>query len=570
MAQEIFLYLSITLIVAVASSVILRLLRQPLIIAYIITGIILSTYLKFPNEILSTFSQIGIALLLFIVGLNLNPKVIKELGGVALITGLGQILFTAIAGFFICVALGFNYLESLYISVAITFSSTIIVSKLLSDKGDLDKLYGKISVGFLIVQDIAAIIILMIISSSVSRTVYYQGNFILGILLLAGIFLFSFLFLKRIIGFSAKSSELLFLVSISWCFVLATLFWYFGFSFEIGALLAGISLSTSLYNTEIMSKIKPLRDFFIMIFFVYLGLTMNIFNADINIPAVVILSLFILIGNPLIMMIIMGLLGYTKRTGFMTGMIVAQISEFSLIMIALGAKLGHIREEIVPLVTLIGVITIAGSTYLINYSERIYPYLERYLSVFERKTITKEKCKVCYVESKIDSILFGYNRIGYNVLKSLQEMGSYAVFDFNPSVIRQLVRKKIPCIYGDASNMEMLDELQLNDIKLAVSTIPEIETNLLLIKNIRRKNKNAIVIVIADQIKDALKLYNEGADYVITPHFLGGEYIKDMIANNGFEHKKYSEEKVKHIKQLKERVKEGHEHPASERRRMSR
>jgi Kef-type K+ transport system membrane component KefB/Trk K+ transport system NAD-binding subunit len=567
--MEVFVELSIIIGITVLIAGIMRLLRQPLIIGYILAGIIVSPY--FLNIIRSTetiiiFSQIGVTLLLFIVGLSLSPRVIKEVGKVSLVTGIGQIIFTSLIGFFISRLLGFSVIVSLYIAVALTFSSTIIIMKLLSDKRDLEKLYGKISIGFLLVQDIFVIIILIIISSFSSKLNMPNlsiGAIFSGILLIGGFILITIYILPGLSKFFAKSQEFLFLFSIGWGLCLAALFHHIGFSMEIGALIAGVTLSISPYHYEISSKMRPLRDFFIILFFILLGSQMVFGNISQFIIPAIIFSLFILIGNPLIVMILMGLLGYKKKTSFQAGLTVAQISEFSLILIILGVKVGHLTNEILSLVTIIGLITIAGSTYLILYSDKIYPYLSRYLSIFERKKVReREQDKF----RDYDIILFGCNRVGYDFLKTFKKMRKkFLVVDYNPELIPELTKKKINCRYGDIDDSEFLDELNLSKVKMAISTIPDFETNLLLINKIRQTNKKAIIMVVSHNIEEANILYDKGATYVIMPHFLGADYTSMMINKHGMNINKFLKEKKKHIKQLKTKKRLGHEYPKAER-----
>ncbi len=565
--MEVFIELSIIIGITVLITGIMRLLKQPLIIGYILSGIIISPY--FLNVIRSTetitiFSQIGVALLLFIVGLSLSPKVIKEVGKVSLVTGIGQIIFTSLIGFFISRLLGFSVIISLYIAIALTFSSTIIIMKLLSDKKDLEKLYGKISIGFLLVQDVFVIILLLVISSfsgGLDATNLTWGIALRGILLIGFLILISIYVLPSLSKFFAKSQEFLFLFSIGWGLGLAALFHYIGFSMEIGALIAGVALSMTPYHYEISSKMRPLRDFFIILFFVLLGSQMVFGNISRFIIPAIVFSLFILIGNPLIVMILMGLLGYKKKIGFQAGLTVAQISEFSLIFVALGVKVGHVTKEILSLVTIVGLITIAGSTYLILYSDKIYPYLSKYLSIFERKKIKDGQNEY----RGYDIILFGCNRIGYNFLETFKKIRKkFLVIDYNPELISELTKKKINCRYGDIDDNEFLDELNLNKIKMAVSTIPNFETNLLLINKIRQTNKKAIIMVVSHNIEEANILYDEGATYVVMPHFLGADYSSVMISKHGFNINKFLKEKKKHIKQLKTKRRLGHEHPEAE------
>jgi len=566
--MEVFLEISIIIALTVLIAGVMKLLKQPLIIGYILTGIIISPF--FLNVIKSVdtitiFSQIGIAFLLFIVGMNLNPKVIKEVGKVSLITGLGQIVFTSLIGFLICIIFGFSIIVSLYIAIALTFSSTIIIMKLLSDKGDIEKLYGKISIGFLLVQDFCAIILLLFISSFSNNLSVSWSTILLLLPITGGIILASIYVLPKLSGFFAKSQEFLFLFSIGWGLGLAALFYYLGFSMEIGALIAGISLSISPYHYEISSKMKPLRDFFIILFFILLGSQMVFGNiGSLIIPAIV-FSLFILIGNPLIVIVLMGILGYRKKTSFQAGLTVAQISEFSLILIALGVKVGHLTNEILSLVTIVGLITITGSTYMISYSDKIYPHISKYLSIFEKKKI-KRKWQV--QDKNFELILFGYNRIGSDILQSFKKLKKkFLVVDYNPETISSLSRQKINCKYGDADDEEFLNEMDWKHAKMVVSTIPDFDTNMLIIDRVLESNKKAIIIVVSYNTKEADLLYKKGATYVIMPHFLGGKYASRMIREYETDLGKFLEEKTRHIHYLKRKKKMGYEHPSTEKNR---
>ena len=568
MIDSVFAELSVIIIIAAVIAGFMRLLKQPLIIGYILTGIIVSPYfldIAYSLEAIGTFAQIGVVLLLFMVGLSLNPKIIKEVGKVSLITGVGQVIFTSLIGFFIAKWLGFSLITSMYIAIALTFSSTIIIMKLLSDKGDIETLYGRISIGFLIVQDLIVIFILMLISSSSIGTnmadmvvgTLLKGVGLLGVLFLVGIYV-----LPRITKTIAKSQEFLLLFSIGWCFALATLFYYFNFSIEIGALLAGITLAWSPYRYEISSKMKPLRDFFIVLFFILLGSQMRFADISLYIIPILIFSAFILIGNPLIVMILMGLLGYTKRNSFLAGLTVAQISEFSLILIALGVKVGHITSEILSLVTAVGLITIAGSTYMILYADKLYPYLSKYLRIFERRGKKIDEHR--YNKGNVyDIILFGYNRIGYDILESLKKIKKkYLVVDYNPETITQLAKQGVDCMYGDVGDSELLDKLKFSKVKMIISTIPDLEVNLLLTSRVKRANKRAIIIVVSHKIDEAMELYENGVTYVLMPHFLGGHHASAMICGKqGLNLNKFLDEKAAHIKYLKKRKEIGHEHP---------
>ncbi len=565
--EPIFIQLAIILSVAFIVSYIIKLLKQPIIIGYILAGIIIGPFiLKSGADIglIHTFSQFGIAFLLFIVGLHLNPKVIKEIGISSLLIGLGQVILTFGLGFGVSMLLGFNSITGIYVGIALAFSSTIIIMKLLSDKQHLDSLYGKISIGILIIQDLIAIGVLMVISSVSGGVIlgsFGLQSLLIGVGLIVFLFLSGFYILPRLIKSIAKHQELLFLFSIFWCFLIAALFGYLGFSIEIGALIAGIVLSVSPYSVEISSKVRPLRDFFLIIFFIILGLNVPILDIGPIIVNALILSAVVLITKPLILMTLTSLFRYTKRTNFLVGTTLSQISEFSLIVLVLGVAVGHISTEILYTLTLTLIITIFFSTYLIIYSKEIYKKMYKFVSLFERKKVRKEKD----LKKRYDAILFGYNRIGFSILRSLKKIKErYLVVDFNPDTVADLKKFNIPCLYGDVDDPELLKDLPLDKINMAISTVPEFETNVLLIETIKLVNPKAIIIVRAHSIQEAMELYDEGASYVLTPHFLGGEYVAKMIRESKTSRLDYRAEKVKHINMLKEIAKKGHEHPKVE------
>jgi len=556
MVEQIFIQLALVLAAAFVLSYISKAFKQPLILGYILAGIILSPFilkLGASTDIIQTLSQFGVAFLLFIVGLHMNPKSIKEVGVSSLFIGLGQMILTFMLGFAVAFwAINLDLNSSIYIGIAVAFSSTIIAMKLISDKGQLDSLYGKLSIGILIIQDIAAMVVLMIISSTASHN--NLGSFALtsvlgGLSLVVVLFLFGFSILPRITKNIAKSQELLFLFSITWAFGVAALFGAIGFSVEIGALIAGILLSVSPYGTEIGSKIRPLRDFFLILFFIILGLNVQISNLSTIIFASLILSVIVLVFKPLILMALSAAFGYTKRNNLFVGVTLGQVSEFSLVVLALGVSLGQINQTILSIVTLTAIITITISSYMTIYSGKIYKKISPLLNVFEKKKIRKDR----KLNRDYHAILFGYNRTGFGILKAMKEINENClVVDFNPDTISKLSKFRIPSVYGDAYDSEFLEDLPLKKVKIVISTIPEFETNILLLEHIRFINQKAVVIMRAHTIDQALEMYRKGANYVLTPHFLGGDFVANLLKGNRGNANAYKEERDKHIKMLKE------------------
>ena len=552
--MDLFVELSKVLILTSALSIFAKVLKQPLIIAYIFSGI-LSGPLAFnvlrSGDSLDIFSKVGISILLFVVGLNLNPKIIKEVGKVSLYTGVLQVVFTSIIGYFISIALNINHLSALYISIALTFSSTIIVLKLLSDKGDFQKLYGKIAIGFLLVQDVIASFILLFVSSSNNQGDLSQiiVNLFLKFSVLAVLlFVFTQLLLPKITKFIASNQELLFLSSLSWGLGLGSVFYLLGFSIEIGSLIAGVSLASSQFSLEISSRLKPIRDFFITIFFVLLGSHMSFENLDKIIPQALIFSLFVLVGNPFIVIIIMNLLGHKRKTSFLAGLTVAQISEFSLILATIGFNLKHISKDTLSLITLVGLITISASTYFIIYAEKIFEKVEFLLKFLELKKNNhfKENQNQNY-----DTLLFGFDRVGSHFTSHFQKSKRhFLVIDLNPDKAKVLEEKQLPYLIGDASDIDFLEDLNLKSIKLIISTIPDFQTNLLLLKEAKRNNPQLTFIGISHNNKEAQELYQEGASFVSIPHYLGAKHITNIISKYGSKHTSLKNERDKHLSYL--------------------
>lgn len=568
--MDLSVFTEIGLLIGVATiiSFVMRLFRQPLIVGHIITGFLVGRFaigLFHDVEMLQLFSELGISFLLFSVGLTLNPKVLKEFGFVSIITGFGQVFLTGAVGVGLCMLLGFDWITALYVGVALSFSSTVIVMKLLSDKGDLDKLYVKVSIGSLLLQDFIAVALLFAIPFVTGS----QGGgsdllrmLALGIGIGIGVFLVSHFVIRNLHRYLTQSQELLFLFAISWGMGVSALFAEIGFSLEGGALIAGIALSTVPSRHEIGARLAPLRDFFIVAFFILLGTRMVVSDfSDILLPAIA-LSAFVLFVNPILQLIIMGALGFRKKTSFQTGMMAAQISEFSLILVALGVSLGQVAPTVLSTITLVGLITIFISSYLILYSDKIYAYAAPYLGIFERKGARERPPRA----KRYPVILIGGSRIGFDFIKLFKEQKrKFLVIDHDPEVIEGMVRTKVPNVYGDAGDPDLLEELRVHQAELVVSTVPDLETNLVILSCVKRNGKSPVIMCVAHSISNALELYRAGADYVVLPHFLGGTYAATLVRRFADESIDFKNIKDKHMALLKQRAATGHEHPQLER-----
>lgn len=518
-------------------------LKQPLLIGYLVAGILIAFFGNFHDlEFLEVFSQIGVTLLLFLVGLEMNISELPSLGKVALVTSLGQIIFTSFFGFILASVLGYSGLSSVYIAVSLTFSSTIIMMKLLSEKNDLGSLYGRIAVGFLLVQDLIAILILMFLSGIEANSITITSVLLLilkAILLLLIVLNFSkYIFPRLIDKLASSGSELLFIVSIAWALTFSVFVSdKLGFTLEIGGFLAGLAFSTLPEHLQIASRTRPLRDFFLTIFFLFLGTKLVVGGVGGVIVPAIIFSVFVLVGNPLIVLILMGLLRYRKRTSFFAGLTVAQISEFSLILMSMGLALGHVGSSEVALVIIVGVITMTASTYMIMGAEKMYLFLEPYISIFERKKVNEIRLgkKSDY---KDHIVLIGGDRTGQEIIPLLIKKGlPYVIVDFNPKVFNKLYAENLPIIFGDVSDSDILEDINIDNARIIISTIPSLGDNFSLLENLRSRGIKAATIFTTHDIKKAIEYYNQGASMVIVPEMAAGDVIRNSLKKSDFDKK---------------------------------
>ena len=525
--DSVFQEIAALLLFAAAVGALALWLRQPLIVGYILVGILAGPSVLgrvMAQDQVDLLAKMGIAVLLFVVGLKLDLHLIRTLGSVALATGLGQVLFTSVIGYLLAVALGLEPVAALYISVALTFSSTIIIVKLLSDKREIDTLHGRIAVGFLIVQDIVVVLVMIGLSAlGVASASDQVGRTLLllvlkGAGLLGGVALLMRYVLPSLLHHLARSLELVVLFAIAWAIFLAILGDTLGFSKEVGAFLAGISLASTRYREAIGTRLISLRDFLLLFFFIALGAQLDLAHLGTQLGPSIILSLFVLIGNPLIVMSIMGFMGYRKRTGFLAGLTVAQISEFSLILGALGVSLGHIGKEALGMITLVGLITICLSTYLILYSAPLYRRLAPWLGIFERPFPYREKGQDEGQGPSVDVILFGLGRYGNQMARDLMQRKLNVLgVDFDRQVVTTWQKEGLAARYGDAEDPEFPATLPLNQAQWVVSTIPQLDVNLSLLDALRNSGFSARMAFTAHSRRDAEILQESGADLILTP-----------------------------------------------------
>jgi len=555
--ENLLVDIGLLIIVATIGGYIAKMLKQPLIPTYLLVGILLGPVLGLITDAENMFllSEIGIAFLLFIVGLELDLRKLKDVGDVATIGGLLQMALMFGLGFLAARLLHYSSTVSVYLAFALAFSSTMVTIKLLSDKYELDSMHGRIVIGILLTQDIVAILAMSILGSTGSGSVLALVlKLLFGFtLIVASFFLGKWLF-PPIFQRAAKSLELLFLLAVSVCFFFALFFTLFGFSIAIGAFIAGVILGNLPYNIEIIGRVKPLRDFFTVLFFTSLGLQFAQTDLLSTLPTLLMLVLLTVLVSPLLTMIITALFGYTRRIAFLTGTVLSQISAFALIIALEGLKKGALTKETYSVILEAAIITIAASAYLIKYENGIYTLLRPFLAPLEGLSRVNRSLENMSEESTHNVVLIGYDRTGYSIFRTLKRLKKdFVVVDFDPDVIRHLLDRNVPCLYGDIGDPEILEKLKLQQVKLVISTIPNHQDTLALLQTIKQKHSHANVIVTSYQAEDALELYDAGADYVIIPHFLGGEHVSYMLEDISDNLDKLITAKLDHIKELQRR-----------------
>ncbi|MGA1023867.1 MAG: cation:proton antiporter [Aquiluna sp.] len=492
MVESSFVSVALILALAVAGGAIAKLLRQPVVVSFIVVGILAGPTafnLVEGAEEIRLFAKFGIAILLFLVGLKLDFHMIRSTGKVALIAGLSQVAFTAAVGFGLAVLFGFETTTALYIAVALTFSSTIIIIKLIGDKRELDTLYGRIAVGILIVQDIlvvAAMVVIVTIGTPGEGSVVTDlvvtlasSAVFLGVAAFASRFV-----LEKVLDWISKSPELTLLFGVAWAIVLAAISTLIGLSMEIGAFVAGVSLASTAYRESLGARMVSLRDVMLLFFFIELGASLTFADALGQLWPAIVLSVFVLVGKPLIVFAIMGWMGYRSITSFRTGVALAQISEFSLILIALGFSLGQVDSAVLSLVTLVAVFTITVSSYFILYTDKLYSMMQGFMHLFERgkaEAVDEESQSLSF-----DAIVVGSGRFGTEVISGLISSGSSVLaVDLDPDALARARELGAETLFGDVGDPDFAKMLPMHQSDTLICTAPDRSTNTLLLGSIK-------------------------------------------------------------------------------------
>lgn len=555
--EHIFFEISAVLIGATFFATVAKVLKQPMIPAYILSGVILGpSVLNFVKngEFLEALSTFGIAFLLFLVGIELDLRKFLKAGKIAIILGFSQMAIAIAIGYVIVRYIGFDSTAAFLLAVAFGFSSTIVGLKLLSEKRETDSLYGQIVIGMMLTQDFIAVLFLIFFDVFVGEggsnsLVYDLGwTFVKGFSLVALAFFSSKYILSHVFRYFARSHELLFLGAICWCLVFASIAELMHFSIEVGALIAGVSLSFLPYSIEIATRIKTLRDFFLPMFFGFLGGQLVFVGMADVIGATIAASLLVLFVSPLVVTGLLLFFGYEARTSLKAGLVIGQISEFSFIIVSLGNDAGILDREAVSLIALIGLVTMTLSTYAVTYFDPIYKYMTPFLKRFERKKMAIELSSVPD-DLANHVVLFGHTTMGEKIRRLIMSLKKpLLVVDYNPDVMKKLSEAHVRHLYGNINDEEILEAAKLGKAEYIISTVHDVQATIQMLDFVQKHNMKAKTIVAAYHIEDALELYEHGANLVLYTTSITVDYLHELLEEDfDIAHMKREE----HIKELK-------------------
>ncbi len=542
-ASDLFLNAGMVIALAAVFGMLARFIKFPPLVGYVAAGLLISPLagsLVHNALLLEELKHVSFALLVFFVGLELNPfklgEQIKSSVNLALVQTAGSFVLGVGLGYL----LGLPIQAGLVIGLALSFTSGVSVVKLLSDSGELNTIHGRAATNLLLIQDLLACVALVLLSglatgSSLDITQHGIVLAVEAVSLIVVTWYCARYLLPWLFSSIARSPELLAIFSIGWFFLFTYVTTLLAMPAEAGALLAGISLAGLPYTSETIARLRTVRDLVIVFSFVGLGSSLG-GVAPGDGWVVVLLTACVVIARPLLSMITLALHGFRTRSAFLAGITQGQLSEFSLLFLAVATGSGVIAPSLQSQMSWVVVVSIIITGVLHAFRKPLLTHLTRFLHVFERG----HHRHTAMVRGNHDqlsnhAILVGYHRTGYHILKELREQNTpVVVIDMDPDIVRALRAEGVPCVYGDIEDENMIVEhANLNAAQIVISTLPHKPENLFLIELTQKHTSDCKLIVTAKSIQDALEYYEQGVDYVLIPYLVGGEQVGKLIREAG-------------------------------------
>lgn len=520
-------------------------LKIPLILAYIGGGILLGPNLGFgfiaDHDSIAGISEIGLVLLMFILGLEINVKKLFEMGKAVLLTGAVQISGTVLISalfFYYFYFQKFSY-ELVYISIALTLSSTLIVVKILSDEMDLDSLPSRITLGLLILQDFFAVAFLAIqpnLSNISGLSVLVSGSRVLTLVI--GSWVLAKYVLPGLFKAVSKHAELLLILAMAWCFTMVGIANFLNLSMEMGALIAGISIASFPYHLDVAAKIISLRDFFITLFFVSLGLQIPMPSSS-SIELALLMSAVVILTRFCTVFTSLHRLGFANRVSLLSTINLSQISEFSLVLASLGISYNHISNDLLVSFIFAMILTALISSFLIPRAHDIYKKINPFLMMIGIKDSLSSRDDHDSPENERSIIMLGFYKDSSSLLVEMQKnlpddfISRLRIVDFNPEANYALRKNNVKTYFGDISNPDTLRVMQIEKAEMIICALPDRvlkgTTNLKLLFQLKKMAPEAKIILSSESVELARELYEKGASYVYIPRVIGAEALLEVI-----------------------------------------
>jgi CPA2 family monovalent cation:H+ antiporter-2 len=537
--------LLIVLVTAVIGGMLARWLRLPVILGYLAGGVAIGPHaLGFVSDpaTISSLAEIGVVLLLFAIGLEFSLKELLKLGRVAIIGGIAQIILTAAVGFGLGRGVGLRITGAAFFGFIIAMSSTMVVLKILMDRGELDTAHGRVMLGILLVQDLAVVPVMVLIPALGNGTdsIWTPLGIALGkavgfiaVMLALGYWGMPWM-MKRVAG--QRTRELFLLTVVVVCLAAAFGTYYVGLSAAFGAFAAGLLISQSGYARQAFADIMPLRDTFGALFFVSLGMLANLEFIRENLAAVAVVVVSIMVVKFIICTAITRFFGYSHKTVLMVGTGLLQIGEFSFILALMGWKEGLFSERLYNLTIAAALITMFLTPFVMSVNSFLYRWMSQQPWFARRLTGRVDPdLRVLKLELSRHAVICGYGAVGRRVAEVLEKQKfSYLVIDLDPIIIADLQNRGIPVIYGDASNPEILAHASLDKARVLICTIPDYVAAELTARNALKINPRLDIVARVHRDSDVELLKGVGVSEIVLPFFEGSlEMIRHTLHRFG-------------------------------------
>jgi Kef-type K+ transport system membrane component KefB len=520
---------AIAVVIAAALAIIFRRFNQPTVTAYILTGIILGPALfniTSNSESVQLFSELGLAFLLFLIGLEMDVDDVREILRPTLLIGLVQMVFMFGSGLLIGQLVGFTFIQSVFSGIFLMFSSTAVVVKMLSDKDQITSLPGRLNVSILLLQDVVVVLMLAVLNTGVSSFSSFAlgiSETIVFILFAAAFSVFSSKYLlKHLFNSYAEEKHGFLIYAVAWLFIFIEISQILNFSVEIGAFLAGVGMGRLKISEEVMERIRPLTDVFMAVFFLGVGLELTESAITAYWAEALIFSALIVPLKFFSEFILTDYSKFSPETSFMSSLNMTQISEFSIILASLAASKHFISSDFVGFATLTAITTMTVSSYFITYNREIYSRFDPYLEFFR----SEDKTDVDVGKLSNHAVLVGYDRMTSNVLPAMEEVyDDILIIDSDPDNVEELSRSKYSYIYGDFRHGEIRNSARLQESNLVISVSADHNVNLQILEDV----EEVTTFLKAKSDDEALELYELGAHYVIRENILTAEKLGNYL-----------------------------------------